>query len=45
MGLREIRLKVGLRSDEDLGTLRSLVEEAERVCPVRNTYQLSCTSR
>ena len=37
VGLREIRLKVGLRSDEDLGTLRSLVEEAERVCPVRNT--------
>lgn len=37
VGLKEVELKVALRADAELSTLRTLVEEAEKICPVKNT--------
>lgn len=44
VGLKEIDLTVKMKSSETTETLKKLLEEAERICPVKNTLAAKVTT-
>lgn len=45
VGLKQIDLTVKVKSKENTETLKKLLEEAERICPVKNTLAAKVTSQ